>query len=163
MGFGTNMTMTALEELVEKEKIKELKVIYVHLLDTVNIDELVGLFTDDAICEFGPEYGMWEGKETIEKNYRNVYAEFGHFETMHHVTNHYIELLSSTKARGRSYLIDALTDTPAEKQPITWLGVYDEEYRKEQGKWLISKSSLQFLWPKRMVMDDFKSRDISLT
>jgi hypothetical protein len=33
--------------------------------------------------------------------------------------------------------------------------VYEDEYRKDDGTWRISKMSLQFLWPERLVAADF--------
>ncbi|MBT6586446.1 MAG: SnoaL-like domain-containing protein, partial [Gammaproteobacteria bacterium] len=46
-----------LRELLEKEKIRKLKQLYSHLMDSGQIDALADIFTEDAICEFGPEYG----------------------------------------------------------------------------------------------------------
>jgi hypothetical protein len=31
--------------------------------------------------------------------------------------------------------------------PLYWLGVYDERYRRGDGGWRISKQSLNFVWP----------------
>ena len=57
-----------LEELLEKETIKELRVMYCHYFDGKMIDDLVDLFTDDAVCEFGPDYGGdWVGKDQIRE------------------------------------------------------------------------------------------------
>ena len=47
--------MNALEELVESESIRKLRVRYAHAFDGNRMDELADLFTDDAICEFGPD------------------------------------------------------------------------------------------------------------
>ena len=40
-------------------------------MDSGQIDALGDIFTEDAVCEFGPEYGNWEGRETIRANYRS--------------------------------------------------------------------------------------------
>ena len=74
---------------------------------------------------------------------------------MHHITNHYIEMTGPDTAEGRSYLLDVATSVEPEAQPIVWFGLYDEDYRKVDGQWLISKCSLQFLWPQRMTMPSF--------
>ena len=79
------------------------------------------------------------------------------FSAMHHITNHYIDMTGPDTAKGRSYLLDAVTTVEPEEQPIMWLGLYDEEYRKVDGQWLISKCSLQFLWPQRMTMPAFET------
>jgi hypothetical protein len=39
--------------------------------------------------------------------------------------------------------------------PLYWLGVYDEQYRRADGTWRISKQSLNFVWPQRMLNDGF--------
>ncbi len=144
-----------LRDLLEIEKIRKVKLLYSLLMDSGQIDALADLFTEDAVCEFGPEYGNWEGRETIRSNYHGVFDAQGHFDTMHHCTNHYVELTSPETATGRSYLIDIMTNTKPEDQPIVWFGLYDEDYLKVAGQWLIKRCSLQFLWPKRMTMPGF--------
>jgi len=144
-----------MRELLEKEKIRELKQLYSHLMDSGQIDALADIFTEDAVCEFGPEYGYWEGRETIRANYHGVFDGQERFHAMHHITNHYVELTGPGTASGRSYLIDVVTDTKPEDQPIVWFGVYDEDYLKVDGQWLIKRCTLQFLWPQRMTMPSF--------
>jgi ketosteroid isomerase-like protein len=146
-----------LRELLEKEKIRKLKQLYSHLMDSGQIDALADIFTEDAICEFGPEYGNWEGRETSRTNYKGVFEGQEQFGAMHHITNHYIDMTGPDTAKGRSYLLDAVTTVEPEEQPIMRLGLYDEEYRKVDGQWLISKCSLQFLWPQRMTMPAFET------
>ena len=153
----TDGEIKELRELLEKEKIRKLKQLYSHLMDSHQIDALADIFTEDAVCEFGPEYGNWEGRETIRTNYRGVFEGQPQFFSMHHITNHYIDMTGPDTAKGRSYLLDAVTTVEPEEQPIMWLGLYDEEYRKVDDKWLISKCSLQFLWPKRMTMPAFET------
>ena len=59
-----------IEELLEIEEIKNTRHLYSHYYDGNMLDELVSLFTDDAICEFGPEFGGdWVGKDQIRTNY----------------------------------------------------------------------------------------------
>ena len=153
----TDGEIKELRELLEKEKIRKLKQLYSHLMDSHQIDALADIFTEDAVCEFGPEYGNWEGRETIRTNYKGVFEGQPQFFSMHHITNHYIDMTGPDTAKGRSYLLDAVTTVEPEEQPIMWLGLYDEEYRKVDGKWLISKCSLQVLWPKRMTMPAFET------
>lgn len=153
----TDGEIKELRELLEKEKIRKLKQLYSHLMDSHQIDALADIFTEDAVCEFGPEYGNWEGRETIRTNYKGVFEGQEQFGAMHHITNHYIDMTGPDTAKGWSYLLDAVTTVEPEEQPIMWLGLYDEEYRKVDGQWLISKCSLQFLWPQRMTMPAFET------
>ena len=146
-----------LRNLLDVEKIRKVKQHYSHLMDSGQIDALANIFTEDAICEFGPEYGTWEGRETIRTNYHGVFDEMQRFSAMHHITNHYVDLTGPDTATGRSYLIDVMTTTEAEGQPVVWFGVYDEDYVKIGGKWLIKRCTLQFLWPSRMTMPSFEA------
>ena len=74
---------------------------------------------------------------------------------MNHLCNHYVVLTGPDTASGRAYLLYVVTTVEADEQPIVWFGLYDEEYRKVEGHWLISKCSLQFLWPQKMTMPSF--------
>ena len=48
------MAKMTIEELLEIEEIKNPRMLYSHYYDGVEVEKLVDLFTDDAICEFGP-------------------------------------------------------------------------------------------------------------
>ncbi|MDB5480822.1 MAG: hypothetical protein JWO83_1875 [Caulobacteraceae bacterium] len=152
------------EDLLEIEAIRKLRTLYSYYLDAGELDALVALFADDAVCEFGP-YGVWEGKATIRANYEVVerpMIEKGGFLTLHANTNHWVELTGADSAVGRVYLIDLSLGGEPEKNPMVWLGVYDESYRKIGGAWKISRSSLQFLWPQRHVTAGFPGKHLPI-
>ncbi len=146
-----------LRELMELEAIRKVKFLYAHLMDARRIDELADIFTEDALCQFGP-YGEWRGRETIRANYKEVFLGDGAllFGSLHNTPNHWVELKGPNKASGRSYLIDVVTDKPAHENPIVWFGLYDEDYEKVGGQWLIARCSLQFLWPERNLSEGFE-------
>lgn len=150
-----------IDDLLEVEAIRKLRVLYSYFLDAAELDRLVALFTEDAVCEFGP-YGVWRGRETISDNYRKVIQpsiDRGGFSTLHANTNHWVELTGSDTAVGRVYLIDLALNDP-EKNPLIWLGVYDEAYRRTEAGWRIARSSLQFMWPQRHLTPDFPGRHL---
>ena len=68
---------------------------------------------------------------------------------MHINTNHRVEILSDTHATGQCYLVDFATHVGPEENPILWVALYDEEYRKVDGQWQFARSSLEFFWPER--------------
>ena len=148
-----------LEELLAKQEIAELRLGYAAYLDTKDYDRLMDLFTDDAVCDFGPEYGRWEGKATIRKNYEVAMAQAGGpFDSIHVVTNPWVTLLGPDTAHARWYLIDCLTrQAPhtglatqgGHASPFLWLGMYEDDCRKVAGKWKIARTRLHFLWPTR--------------
>ncbi len=152
----TSEEIKKLRELLEIEAIRKVRLLYSQLLDSGEIDALAALFTEDALCEFGP-YGEWRGRETIRANYQQVFGEQikQTFGSLHNTGNHWVELTSPTTAVGRSYLIDVLTHTDPAANPIEWFGLYDDAYEKVDGAWLIKRISLQFLWPQRQLTDGF--------
>jgi ketosteroid isomerase-like protein len=152
------------EDLLEIEAIRKLRTLYSYYLDAGELDALVALFADDAVCEFGP-YGVWEGKATIRANYEVVerpMIEKGGFLSLHANTNHWVELTGADSAVGRVYLIDLSLGGEPEKNPMVWLGVYDESYRKIGGAWKIGRSSLQFLWPQRHITPGFPGKHLPI-
>ena len=64
------MALSPIEELLEIEAIKKLRILYSHYFDGGKTNKLVDLFADDVVCEFGPNYGGdWVGKEAIRAGY----------------------------------------------------------------------------------------------
>jgi hypothetical protein len=143
-----------LRELLEIEEIRRTRLLYSHLMDTARIDDLARIFTEDAVCEFGP-YGTWAGREAILKNYHEVEDELPPFYAMHGTCDHLVELTGPDTATGRSYLYEPMTQKAADENPFIYLGAYDDEYQKVDGQWLIARCTLQFLWPERHTSSDF--------
>lgn len=145
--------MTAIEELLEIEAIKKLRVLYSHYYDGKRVAELADLFTEDAVCEFGPDYGGdWIGKAQIHANYQSYIGGEGlAHNVMHAVTNQHVRLIDDTTAHGRCYLLDLCTAEGVEN-PLLLFGIYDDLYRKVDGAWKIHRTRIDFLWPKRHVM-----------
>ncbi len=150
------------EELLEVESIRKLRVRYSYYLDAGELDSLVALFTDDAVCEFGP-YGVWRGRVMIAENYRRVLGgglKRGPFQSLHVNTNHWVEITGEARAIGRLYLIDLAVGGDPKVNPMIWLGVYDEAYARVDGQWRIGRSSLQFMWPERHLTAGFPGRPL---
>ena len=90
-----------IEELLEIEAIKQMRYLYSHYYDGNMLDELIGLFTDDAVCEFGEPFGgNWVGKEQIRQRYHDFLYGSGRavHSQMHAVTNPWIRLTSASEA-----------------------------------------------------------------
>ena len=152
--------ITRLRELLDIEAIRKVGVLYSQYLDSDYLEALAELFTEDAVCEFGP-YGQWVGRETIYKNYVEVERTSGPnpgskpYQAMHANTNHWVEMTGPDTAVGRRYLLDLLTNRAPDQHPFIWLAVYDEEYRRVAGSWQISRSTIQFLWPEKHLTGAF--------
>lgn len=143
--------MVTIAELCEIEEIKNLRSLYAHYYDGNRVDELVALFTEDAVCDFGENYGKWTGKEEIHREYAaaaaNKRPDYG---ILHNVTNPWIRLTGETTARGRWYLLNVRA-TEGVENPLILFGIYDEEYRKTAEGWRIQRTRIDFLWPRREI------------
>lgn len=146
-----------LDELLAREEIRNLRTDYSAFFDAHEIEALAALFTEDAVCEFG-SYGEWRGRATIRDNYAKVLAAIqAPFDTLHVATNAFLRLTSPTMAVGRWYLIDYVTRQQpgafetrgGHEDPLLYLGMYEDEYRKVDGRWRIAHVKLHFLWPEK--------------
>ncbi len=142
--------MNAIDELVEIESIKKLRIEYAHYYDGQQVEALTDLYTEDAVCEFGPAYGGdWVGKAQIRANFDKwSFREGEPYSVLHAVTNPLIRLIDESTAHGRWYLMDLRT-TEGVENPLILFGIYDDVYRKVEGRWLIHRTRIDFLWPKR--------------
>ena len=145
-----------LRRLLDVDDIKKLGLLYSQLQDHAYLDKLADIFTEDALCEFGP-YGTWNGRQEIREHYAKVKEANGgsSFSALHANSHHWVEMTGPDTAVGRRYLLDLMTTRPKDESPFIWLGLYDEEYRKVDGQWLIARTTLQFLWPEKHITGDF--------
>ena len=136
-----------IDEYLEIEAIKKIRVLYSQYFDSHQVDRLAELFADDAVCEFGDPlpYGDWHGRDEIRENYAKVASGAAKpFAFMHAATNHHVELTGPDSATGSSFLLDLnLGDT---EQPLTLVGVYNDVYKKVGGEWFIAKTRIEHIW-----------------
>ncbi len=142
--------MDAIEELLETEAVKKVRTQYSHYFDGQQLDALVDLFTDDAVCEFGPDFGGdWVGKDVIRKNFAGYLRSEGPVHgVMHATTNPLVQIVDADTAHARCYLLDLRT-TEGVENPLILFGIYDDLYKKVEGRWKIHRTRIDFLWPKR--------------
>jgi ketosteroid isomerase-like protein len=125
--------------------IYQLKSAYGHYYDTPDFEALVDLYTDDAVCVFGA-YGTWNGKEEIRAGFaENVGAPDNPFPSLHMFLNPMIAI-DGDEATGKWYLLDCVLTGGSQDPVVRVMGVYDERYRRENGRWKISRMDLTFLW-----------------
>lgn len=103
-----------------------------------------GCFTEDAEWDAG-QFGVLKGRDALFENFRDKPWRFA----MHLFLNPIIEI-DDSRATGKWTIWMLATDAAGGK-PVHMLGYTDDEYRKVDGRWLISKISLtqKFLtgWP----------------
>lgn len=139
-----------LQALLDREAIRDLRIRYSHDLDGNTIDALDQVFSVDAVVEV--TVGRMEGLDAIRAGLKDAFAQFdrdgrGHYPFLHAITNHTIELTGPDSATGRCYLLDWETASKPEPNPLLLLGVYDDEYRRIDGAWRITRSRLDVVWP----------------
>ncbi len=149
-----------LDDLLAIEEIKQVRNLFSHYFDGRMLEPLVDLFTEDAVCEFGPMFGGdWVGREQIHAKFEAVMGQPGMavhgapYSVLHAVTNPWIRMIDGSQARGRWYLLDLHTAVGVE-DPLILFGIYDDIYKKVDGRWLIHRTRIDFLWPKRHVQAD---------
>ena len=122
----------AMEDL---EEIKKLHQTYINLMDELRYEDVLDLFTEDATAEVRHS-GVKTGKDGLREIYidglaktRGAQRAEGHFAVAPDIT------VTGDKASG-TWLIYMLFSVPT----IQWIqGRNEAEYRKENGKWKISK------------------------
>ncbi len=157
--------MDALQKLLDLEDIKNLRHKYGHYLDSNSMMELGELFAADAVCDAG--HGDWRGRAAIVAGLQQAFDDYdlerhGSYPFLHAVTNQWIEFIDADTAQGRCYLLDLQTITNPERDPWILLGMYADEYRRIDGRWLITRSRLDVVWPARNVGGGHPGKDLVL-
>lgn len=139
----------AVERLVAIEEIRQLKARYFRFVDTKKWDEFASLFTDDLKIDFEESTSK---PLTKDQFVASAERHFTGAMSVHHGHVPEIEIIDAEHARGIWPMFD-LVETPPESSydSHTGWGHYTEEYRKVDGKWLISRTRLSRL--KRVVLD----------
>lgn len=122
-----------LSELRDREAIRQLAVSYAHFARTRKIEELVALYSSDAVFDvaenMGTSPGPRSGREAIRETLRVDLPRADPWPFLH---QHYIEMLGQDRARGILYFE---LRQGVENLRITHIGSYVDEYVKEQGVW----------------------------
>lgn len=150
----------AIQRLIDLEEIRKLHLDYAAYQETLDLDRLMTLFTDDVVLEYPEEYGgEWTGIETIRKNFAEVMKnEKAPFNALYVLANPNITITGPDTAHGRwtfiNYLTmqgeeDVYTTVGGADQPLYLLGMYEDEYRRVNGQWKISRLKLSLFWPQR--------------
>ena len=122
----------ALEDL---EEIKRLHQNYINLMDNLQYEKVLGLFTEDAAVEVRNS-GLKKGREEMSEVYLGVLAKSrGSIRYDGHLAIEPDIQVTGDTAQG-TWLIYMLFSKPS----IQWVqGKNECEYRKENGKWKLSK------------------------
>jgi hypothetical protein len=131
--------MDALQTLLAKNEIKELKALYCRFLDTKDWDGLTSLFLDDAVLDVQQDTGNppIHGRAPIIEQIRIAVIDAA---SSHQVHTPEITLTGDDTAQGIWAMQDRVVWKPG-KSPIpgvasiTGYGQYHETYRKSDDGW----------------------------
>ncbi|MFA5617873.1 MAG: nuclear transport factor 2 family protein [Sphingomonadaceae bacterium] len=125
--------------LTSLQKILDLKYKYFHLIDHFQYGRMGEVFTKDAYAVMGP-YGALNGRdELVEFFDEKVFPFFDII--LHGGHNPQIQMTSDTTAKG-TWMYEVYELTRENPPGSVWLcGLYQDEYRIEDGEWKISKLS----------------------
>jgi hypothetical protein len=152
-----------IKALLDREEIRNLRTLYAHHLDSNNIAALDQVFSADAVVEV--TVGKMEGIDAIRTGLNEAFELFdrdrqGSYPFIHAITNHWVKLTGPDSAEGRCYLIDFETASKADPNPLLLLGLYADEYRRLDGQWRITRSTLEVVWPARSGADAQPTRQL---
>ncbi len=98
-------------------------------------DEIVQLFSEDAVWDGGENLGVWTGRDAIRKRFVDPTLQF----TLHYFMNPRIEV-EGDRAKARWDVLALITFQNG--KPGWMTGVEDDEYVKVDGRWLHSRMKL---------------------
>jgi len=142
--------MTSIEELAKRtqrlediEAIKQLKCRYATACDdNYNAEEIAKLFTEDAVWDGRPLFGIYRGRQAIYEHFKQTSLVFA----VHYFMSPDIAI-EDDKAHARWYLWQAAT---TRENRAVWLSAYeDDDYIRINGQWLQShmKLTVNFFTP----------------
>ena len=130
--------ITGTELLLIERACQRLGVRYTHHVDFGKAEKIAELFTEDGVWEAGLRRA--EGKAAIQDLFRQR-QELKKRISRHVVTNHLVEVLDASHARGVSYIVLfrhdydlTKTSRPLDNQPV-FVGQYEDEYVKTDSGW----------------------------
>jgi hypothetical protein len=119
-------------DLLDREAIRQLPITYSHLVRTRDIDGIVSLFTADGELILSDNIGQGsgaKGSSALRTFYEKSIAATDPWPFIH---NHHIVMLGNGKAKGYVYVELRFG---SQDLRTTTIGVYEDEYEKQAGGW----------------------------
>ena len=130
-----------MNELLEIEKIKQLKARYLRGLDTNDWEVFAGSMSEDCTGRYNSGKLSFDKRDDIVDFMReNLSGD--KVITLHQGHQPEIEILDEDNARGSWYLQDIVIHLEAGVR-IYGSAIYEDQYRKENGEWKIAATGYQ--------------------
>ena len=143
----TKNNMTNVEDRLA---LKELVDTLSNLADKKDVHAQVQLFTPDATSQTyvdGKLVSDLKGRDQMEKTFGAFLANFG---TVYHFNGQQVVKLDGDKASGTSYCTVTLIGDEGGKKMKTTIGViYEDQFVRQEGRWLIAKRRANFDWQEK--------------
>jgi len=128
----------AMRVLVDKGEITDLVHLYSYYVDHKFYDELVALFTEDCVVDYGPSVGPVQSRAAL----RGMFGiGRGFVMTSHHNANVLISFQGDDRALVRTSCY-AWHETYESTTPRVWGAYYDDVVRTPEG-WRFAKRQLR--------------------
>lgn len=129
---------TALAALQQRIRIEELLFDYCSLVDLLDIDGVVGLFTQDGVFDYG--FGrVFTGREEL----RRLFSRLVMYEaTSHHLSNVRITVAADRTARAESVLYAYHVRSEGSEDVHLW-GRYSDSLVLDGGHWRFQRRRLR--------------------
>lgn len=145
--MAQNMNEKRIAELADRMALKNLVDTFSVLADQKNTEAQKWLFTEDAVVDsyIGDQKGMsLVGRENIGNAFGSYLALF---DTVYHINGQQTVSLDGDTATGTAYCQVVLIGNENGKKIMTTQGVYyNDEYVRQNGKWLIKHRTSHFTW-----------------
>lgn len=146
-----------LARLEAEREIERVVHAYARACDPIDPERIAALFTEDATwgshtADGSVDFGRFEGRDGIREGFVGLAALIDS-PTLHTVSQPSLEVdLEAGTARGEWYTLVVTRPRPAPGrpgEPILLGAVYEHEYRREGGRWLIASldTVIQFMEP----------------
>lgn len=130
-----------MNELLEIEKIKQLKARYLRGLDTNDWEVFAGSMSEDCTGRYNGGKLSFDKRDDIV-NFMRENLSGDKVITLHQGHQPEIEILDENTARASWYLQDLVIHLEAGVR-IYGSAIYQDEYRKENGQWKICATGYQ--------------------
>ncbi len=132
-----------LDRLEAKDAIRELATAYAIACDEHDMPRLMSLFTQDASFDAPNGAMVASGRQAIEAMFENTFKIRGPaFHWTHDVT---VTFDADDPDHARGLVLSHAETSPSGVVSIAAMR-YEDEYRREQGRWLFARRVIHFLY-----------------
>lgn len=127
-----------LQRLTDLHAIQQLGAVYPIMVDSHDLDGVVGLFTADA--SFQRAGHVHEGRDELREFFSQILARYT--MTVHTVHQHVIDLVPGERTAVGVQMGHG--EVALERRRMLASYRYDDEYRWEEGRWLFARRQLRY-------------------